>query len=76
MVRGGYLGSLFELSDLSRDSARASCRYLLGAFEPLRFFLIEYYMYHSISLLSRLTVFKILKFRGRNEARLLYLKNH
>ena len=48
--RGGYLGSLFDLSDvhvIDHVTARGpSCRYLLGAFEPLRFFLIEYHMYH------------------------------
>ena len=44
------MGSLFELSDvhvMGHVTARGpSCRYLPGALEPLRFFLIEYYIYH------------------------------
>ena len=53
------MGSLFELSDvhvMDHVTVRGPlCRYLLGALKPLRFFDIEYFMYHSISLLSALT---------------------
>ena len=48
--RGGFLGSLFKLSDvyvIGHVTAHGlSCRYLLRAVKPLRFFLIELYMYY------------------------------
>ena len=53
--RGGYLGSLFELGDVSRDSARAILYISSRVIEPLRFFLIEHHMYHFYQPAQRLT---------------------
>jgi len=41
----GYLGNLFELSDVHVIVRGPPCRYLLGAIEPLRFFSIEPFIY-------------------------------
>ena len=41
----GYLGSLFELGDVSRDNAWAILCISSQGVEPLRFFLIEPFIY-------------------------------
>ena len=66
--RGGTWGSLFDLSDvhvMGHVTARGpSCRCLLRAVEPLRFFLIEHHMYHFHKPAQRLTL--LLLNRSRN----------